>query len=59
VLLARWIGWDIGQGNIAVLGVTAAVATVAIASLSWHTFEHPINKLKRRIGGGTRSARNR
>src|SRR5438093_2552884 len=35
VLLARWIGWDIGRGNRAVLGVTAAVATVAIASLSW------------------------
>ncbi len=49
-LLARWIGWDIDRGNWAVLGGAAAVATVGVASLSWHIFEYPINKLKRRIG---------
>jgi peptidoglycan/LPS O-acetylase OafA/YrhL len=46
VLLAGWIGCDIGRGNLAVLGVAATLATVAVASLSWHIFEHPINKLK-------------
>jgi peptidoglycan/LPS O-acetylase OafA/YrhL len=53
VLLARWIGWNIGGRSWAVLGV-AAVATVVVASLSWHIFEHPINKLKRRLEGDER-----